>query len=169
LTVDDVDTQASPSFEQPKDFVTALEAPAKQAQQALGVPFEVVIAQAALETGWGQKIIKSSKGKSSNNLFNIKADSRWSGEKVSKDTLEFEQGAMVKKREPFRVYDTIKDSVNEYISFLSNGNRYQEALANPSNVEHFLQGIQKAGYATDPNYAEKIKGTLKTVTRLLSD
>lgn len=157
------------SFKEPKDFVTAIAEPAKRVQKTLGVPFEVVIAQAALETGWGQKMIKTPQGENSNNLFNIKADKRWSGDKVQKETLEFENGALVKKREPFRVYDTIEDSISDYVSFLSKGSRYKEALSNPKNVEHFLQGLQKAGYATDPQYANKILGTLKTVTGLLNN
>jgi flagellar protein FlgJ len=156
------------NFNEPKDFVSALIIPAQQVQKKLGVPFEVVIAQAALETGWGQKIIKQQDGTSSNNLFNIKADKRWDGGKVTKETLEFEQGSMVKKSEPFRTYQSMADSVNDYINFLSTSERYQEALQEPSNVEHFLQGIQKAGYATDPQYADKILGTLKTVTNLLA-
>jgi flagellar protein FlgJ len=155
-------------FNEPKDFVSALIKPAQKVQQKLGVPFEVVIAQAALETGWGQKIIKDQYGDSSNNLFNIKADSRWAGDKVTKDTLEFEQGAMIKKAEPFRMYQTLSDSVDDYIHFLSNSERYQDALQKSNNVEHFLQGLQKAGYATDPQYADKIIGTLKTVTNLLA-
>ena len=159
---------AEHSFNEPKDFVSALIAPAQKVQQTLGVPFEVVIAQAALETGWGQKIIKGQDGTSSNNLFNIKADSRWSGDKVTKETLEFEQGAMVKKSEPFRMYQSLTDSVNDYINFLSTSERYQDALQDSGNVEHFLQGLQKAGYATDPQYADKILGTLKTVTNLLA-
>ncbi len=156
------------SFNEPKDFVTALIEPAQKVQQTLGVPFEVVIAQAALETGWGQKIIKDQDGSSSNNLFNIKADSRWAGDKITKDTLEFEQGAMVKKAEPFRTYQSLTDSVDDYINFLSTSDRYQDALQDSGNVEHFLQGLQKAGYATDPQYADKILGTLKTVTNLLT-
>ena len=155
-------------FNEPKDFVSALIKPAQKVQQKLGVPFEVVIAQAALETGWGQKIIKDQHGDSSNNFFNIKADSRWAGDKVTKDTLEFEQGAMIKKAEPFRMYQTLSDSVDDYIHFLSNSERYQDALQKSNNVEHFLQGLQKAGYATDPQYADKIIGTLKTVTNLLA-
>jgi len=157
------------NFEQPKDFVSAMAEPAKKVQQALGIPFEVVIAQAALETGWGQKIIKTAEGQSSNNLFNIKADSRWQGEKANKDTLEFESGNLVKKNEPFRVYDTIEESLSDYTSFLTSGSRYQEALSNPKNVEHFLHGLQEAGYATDPNYANKILGTLNKVFSLLSN
>lgn len=159
---------STPNFEQPKDFVFAMVQPAKKVQEKLGVPFEVVIAQAALETGWGQKIIKDVDGASSNNLFNIKADARWAGNKVSKDTLEFENGAMVKKTAPFRVYQSISESVNDYVNFLSTNNRYQDALQQSGNVEQFLQGLQKAGYATDPQYANKILGTLKTVGNLLT-
>ena len=76
---------------------------------------------------------------------------------------------LVKKNEPFRVYQNIEDSISDYISFLSSGERYQEALSNPKNVEHFLHGLQKAGYATDPNYANKILGTLQKVTGLLTE
>jgi len=157
-----------PQYKQPKDFVTALTADAKRVEEKINVPFEVVIAQAALETGWGQKIIKTEGGESSNNLFNIKADKRWNGDKTNKETLEFEQGAMVKKREPFRVYESIGESVNDYINFLSNSERYKTALDKADDVEHFLHNLQSAGYATDPKYAEKIKGTLRTVTSLLN-
>lgn len=159
---------SAPSFNEPKDFVSALIEPAKSVQEKIGIPFQVVIAQAALETGWGQKIIKAQDGESSNNLFNIKADSRWAGDKITKDTLEFEQGAMIKKSEPFRMYETLKDSIDDYVNFLSSSERYQDALQGSGNVEHFLQGLQKAGYATDPQYADKILGTLKTVTNLLA-
>ncbi|MBA6291811.1 flagellar assembly peptidoglycan hydrolase FlgJ [Colwellia sp. MB3u-70] len=157
----------SPAFEQPKDFVSALTADAKRVQDKINVPFEVVIAQAALETGWGQKIIKTHSGESSNNLFNIKADSRWAGEKTHKETLEFENGAMVKKREPFRVYESIGQSVDDYLNLLTKSERYQGALENSANVEQFLHNLQSAGYATDPDYAKKIIGTLRTVTSLL--
>lgn len=159
---------STPSFAEPKDFVSALTEPAKAVEEKLGVPFQVVIAQAALETGWGQKIIKDQQGSSSNNLFNIKADNRWVGEQIQKDTLEFEQGAMVKKSAPFRAYQSLSESFNDYVDFLSGSNRYQDALQNSSNVEQFLHGLQKAGYATDPQYANKIMATLRTVTNLIS-
>ncbi len=161
-------TLITQEFNQPADFVTALTEPAKLVEKKLNVPFAVVIAQAALETGWGQKIIQTEQGKSSNNLFNIKADSRWQGDKTHKETLEFEQGAMVKKREPFRVYQSISDSVSDYIDFLSNSDRYQDALKQASNVEHFLHNLQSAGYATDPQYANKIMATLQKVTSLVN-
>ncbi|WDE03995.1 flagellar assembly peptidoglycan hydrolase FlgJ [Thalassomonas viridans] len=157
------------TFEQPRDFVSALTGPAKMVEKKLGVPFEAVIAQAALETGWGQKIIRTEQGHSSNNLFNIKADSRWQGESATKDTLEYEQGAMVKKSAPFRVYQSLTESAQDYIDFLSNNSRYQESLEKSGNVEQFLHGLQKAGYATDPNYANKILGTMRKVTSLLNN
>jgi len=158
----------APSFEQPKDFVSALTEPAKVVQEKIGIPFQVIIAQAALETGWGQKIIKDQNGNSSNNLFNIKADNRWAGDKIQKDTLEFEQGAMVKKSAPFRAYQSLNDSFNDYVNFLSNNDRYQDALQNTGDVEHFLHSLQKAGYATDPQYANKIMATLRTVSNLIT-
>ena len=156
------------TYASPGDFVKAMSEPAKFVEKKLSVPFQVVIAQAALETGWGQKVIRKNNGDSSNNLFNIKADKRWQGDRVVKETLEFEQGTVVKKREPFRVYDSISDSVTDYVNFLSNSDRYQQALKRAENVEHFLHNLQKAGYATDPNYANKIMGTLGTVKKLLS-
>ncbi|MGL1958481.1 MAG: flagellar assembly peptidoglycan hydrolase FlgJ [Colwellia sp.] len=159
---------STPIFEQPKDFVSALTEPAKMVQEKLGVPFQVVIAQAALETGWGQKIIQADDGSSSNNLFNIKADNRWAGSKIQKDTLEFEQGTMVKKSAPFRAYQSLSESVDDYVNFLSDNDRYQGALQNASDVEHFLHGLQQAGYATDPQYANKIMATLRTVTNLIT-
>jgi len=158
-----------PAFEQPQDFVRALTIPAKQVQRQLGIPFEVVIAQAALETGWGQKIIKTAQGTSSNNLFNIKADARWQGEKTDKETLEFTQGSMVKTTAPFRVYQSINDSVNDFVNFISSNERYQGALQQAENVEQFLHGLQQAGYATDPNYATKILATLNKVVALLNN
>ncbi|WDE13221.1 flagellar assembly peptidoglycan hydrolase FlgJ [Thalassomonas haliotis] len=156
-------------FEQPQDFVSALTGPAKMVEKKLGVPFEVVIAQAALETGWGQKIIQTEQGQSSNNLFNIKADSRWQGESASKDTLEYEQGVVVKKSAPFRVYQSLTESAQDYINFLSNNDRYQNTLEKSGDVEQFLHSLQKAGYATDPNYANKILGTMRKVTSLLNN
>lgn len=154
----------NPTFENPEDFVQQMALPAKNIEQKTGIPYQVVIAQSALETGWGQKIIKDPSGQSSNNLFNIKADKRWGGEAVQKETLEFEQGAMVKKVEPFRAYNSLSESANDFANFISTSPRYQKALGAVSNVEQFLNELQGAGYATDPNYAQKILNTLKRVS-----
>jgi len=162
-------TLVAPDYAKPKDFVTAITIPAKRAEQALGVPFKVIIAQAALETGWGQKVIKTEQGQSSNNLFNIKADERWQGDKTNKETLEYQQGSMVKTKAPFRVYQSINESFNDFIQFISSSERYQSALKQTDNVEQFLQGLQQAGYATDPNYANKILSTLSKVSDLLNE
>lgn len=157
------------NIDSPKTFVNSLISAAKYVEKEIGIPYKVVIAQAALETGWGKKIIQHNNGGSSFNLFNIKADPKWQGSKVEKNTLEFEQGTMIHKKEPFRLYDSFNDSVKDYVNFLSSNDRYKKALDNPGNVEHFLQGIQEAGYATDPQYAKKILSLLSKVTRLIEN
>ncbi|BBW92234.1 flagellar rod assembly protein/muramidase FlgJ [Pseudoalteromonas sp. PS1M3] len=152
----------SAPFESPEEFVTTVWQHAKTAAQKIGLNPAVMVAQAALETGWGKHIINKSDGNSSNNLFNIKSDKSWDGEKASKVTLEFEQGTPVKKQASFRAYDSIKESVNDFVDFLTQNPRYQEALQNTAKPSEFLDSLQKAGYATDPNYASKIKKVLNS-------
>lgn len=152
----------SAPFESTEEFVTTVWEHAKTAAQKIGLNPAVMVAQAALETGWGKHIINKSDGNSSNNLFNIKSDKSWDGEKASKVTLEFEQGTPVKKQASFRAYDSIKESVNDFVDFLIQNPRYQEALQNTAKPSEFLDSLQKAGYATDPNYASKIKKVLNS-------
>jgi flagellar protein FlgJ len=153
---------SSAPFESAEEFVTTVWEHAKTAAQKIGLNPAVMVAQAALETGWGKHIINKSDGNSSNNLFNIKSDKSWDGEKASKVTLEFEQGTPVKKQASFRAYDSIKESVNDFVDFLTQNPRYQEALQNTAKPSEFLDSLQKAGYATDPNYASKIKKVLNS-------
>ncbi|MBD1559534.1 flagellar assembly peptidoglycan hydrolase FlgJ [Vibrio sp. S9_S30] len=143
------------AFDTPQQFVDKLKPYADRAAQALGVDASVIIAQAALETGWGQKVIKNSLG-SSNNLFNIKADKRWDGGKVSTQTLEVYDGVPVKEKADFRSYSSYQDSFNDYVRFLNDNPRYQTALQHDGDNKAFIHGIHKAGYATDPNYADKV-------------
>jgi flagellar protein FlgJ len=152
----------APVFESAEAFVSSVWEHAKTAAQKIGLNPAVMVAQAALETGWGKHIINKSDGNSSNNLFNIKSDKSWEGEKASKVTLEFEQGTPVKKHANFRAYDSIKDSVNDFVDFLTQNPRYQDALQNTAKSSDFLDSLQKAGYATDPNYASKIKKVLNS-------
>ncbi|MDQ2043046.1 flagellar assembly peptidoglycan hydrolase FlgJ [Pseudoalteromonas sp. 20-92] len=152
----------TPVFESAEEFVSSVWEHAKTAAKKIGLNPAVMVAQAALETGWGKHIINKSDGNSSNNLFNIKSDKSWEGEKASKVTLEFEQGTAVKKKASFRAYDSIKESVNDFVDFLTQNPRYQEALKNTAKPSDFLDSLQKAGYATDPNYASKIKQVLKS-------
>jgi len=153
---------SSAPFKSTEEFVTTVWEHAKTAAQKIGLNPAVMVAQAALETGWGKHIINKSDGNSSNNLFNIKSDKSWDGEKASKVTLEFEQGTPVKKQASFRAYDSIKESVNDFVDFLTQNPRYQEALQNTAKPSEFLDSLQKAGYATDPNYASKIKKVLNS-------
>jgi peptidoglycan hydrolase FlgJ len=136
-------------------FVEHLHALAVEAGQQLGVDPKILIAQSALETGWGSKINRAVNSESSLNLFNIKADQRWSGESVIVSTLEFRQGLPVKEQAAFRSYSSLEESFNDYVSFINNSPRYQQAM-NGEGGESYIRGLSNAGYATDPNYAEKI-------------
>lgn len=157
------DEQSENRFEDAESFIRSIWDHAKSAAEKIGLNPAVMVAQAALETGWGKHIISKADGTSSNNLFNIKSDKSWQGDKASKVTLEFEQGVPVKKHASFRSYQSIKDSVNDFVDFLNENPRYQDALKNTAEPAAFLDSLQKAGYATDPNYANKIKQVLKRV------
>ncbi|MDC5819623.1 flagellar assembly peptidoglycan hydrolase FlgJ [Vibrio europaeus] len=149
-------SQSQPSrFESPETFVTSMKPYAEKAARALGIDSSLLLAQAALETGWGQKVVNNSRG-SSNNLFNIKADRSWSGDKVSTQTLEYHRGVPVKENAAFRSYANYEESFNDYVRFLNENPRYTTALRHGGNNEEFIRGIHQAGYATDPRYADKV-------------
>ena len=150
-----ISTSESVSFSSAKEFVDKLWPMAEKAAEKLGVNAEVILSQAALETGWGQSIIKNSQT-SSNNLFNIKADPRWNGEKIAKLSLEYENDTAVNKNSYFRMYDNLQDSFDDYVNFIKNNPRYESAIQKTNNPEQYLHEIHKAGYATDPKYVEKI-------------
>ncbi|MDX1302368.1 flagellar assembly peptidoglycan hydrolase FlgJ [Photobacterium sp.] len=154
------------TFDTPQDFVTKMRPYAEKAARAIGTDPSVLIAQAALETGWGKKVIKNAAG-SSNNLFNIKADPRWSGNKVATNTLEFHQGIAVQEKAAFRSYDNYQDSFNDYVRFLNDNPRYSKALEQPAEPSHFIRNLHQAGYATDPNYSDKVISVMNTVKSLM--
>ena len=156
--------QTNMTFDSPESFVQQLLPMAKQAAQRIGVTPEVILSQAALETGWGQFIIDKPNGRSSHNLFNIKADSRWQGEHASTGTIEYRDGVAVKEQAQFRSYDNYQDSFNDYVDFLQTQPRYQNALKQTHDPERFIEGLHKAGYATDPDYADKIKRIMNSST-----
>ncbi|MDK9739250.1 flagellar assembly peptidoglycan hydrolase FlgJ [Vibrio sp. D404a] len=143
------------SFDSPESFVASMSPYAEKAARALGVDSSLLLAQAALETGWGSKMVKNSLG-NSNNLFNIKADRSWKGEKVATQTLEFHGKTAVKEQASFRSYSNFEESFNDYVKFLNENPRYQTALQHQGSSENFIKGIHSAGYATDPNYADKV-------------
>lgn len=151
---------ASPSNKEigtsPVAFVEKLWPLAKRAAAKIGTSAEALIAQAALETGWGKSVIRGADGSSSHNLFNIKADEQWHGDSVAKQTVEYRHGVAAKEVAQFRSYKSFADSFDDYVKFLQSNPRYQQALDSAGNPARFMQSLQQAGYATDPNYASKI-------------
>jgi peptidoglycan hydrolase FlgJ len=139
-----------------EDFVRQLHPYAEQAAKELGVEPRVILAQAALETGWGRSLIKNNDGGNSFNLFNIKANKAWQGKQAQVSTLEFEQGIAKKVNAGFRSYASFQESFKDYVDFIKTNPRYGDALKQAGNGERYLHELQQAGYATDPNYASKI-------------
>ncbi len=137
-------------------FLSQLRPYAMQAASELGVEVNVLLAQAALETGWGRSVIKNAQGESSFNLFNIKADKSWQGRQTRVSTLEYDGGVAKREMAGFRSYDSYKESFDDYVNFIKSNPRYGEALKKADNAAQYVRELQKAGYATDPRYAEKI-------------
>ena len=139
-----------------EDFVRQLAPYAQKAAEKLGVSVRAVLAQAALETQWGQHLPTHSNGNTSNNLFGMKAGQSWGGEKVSVPTLEFEGGVAVHRRAQFRSYDNPGESFDDYAQLIADNPRYAKALNHGEDVVGFARGLVNGGYATDPSYAQKI-------------
>ena len=146
--------------ESEQSFIQDLWPEANRVAQKLGVATEVVIAQSALETNWGQEIITNLNGQKSLNLFGIKADNKWEGGSISISTLEYRDGIAQQERASFRSYASLSESMDDYVSFLQNNPRYQQALENTADTNSFLHELQQAGYASDPAYAEKINSIM---------
>ncbi len=144
-------------FNSPQDFINTLWPIAQKVADDMNVEPKAIMAQAALETGWGKHIIHQPNGQSSHNLFGIKADRRWDGEVAKVNTLEYRDGLAKKELAPFRVYDSYESSLKDYARFIQGSERYQGAIKNGQNIKAYSEGLQKAGYATDPNYANKIQ------------
>jgi len=149
------------SFATADDFVATMLPMAEEAAARIGVDPKVLVAQAALETGWGKSVMRSDSGGNSHNLFGIKATSSWKGDQARAITSEFRDGQMVKETAQFRSYDSYADSFHDLVSTLQNNDRYQGVVKSADNPEQFVKELQKAGYATDPNYASKISAIVK--------
>lgn len=129
---------------------------AEAASKASGIPAKFMLAQAALESGWGRKQIIGSDGAVSHNLFGIKASGGWKGRVVEVPTTEYVNGVPQRQMQKFRAYDSYAESFQDYAKLMLNNPRYENVLANATDVKGFAQGLQRAGYATDPNYADKL-------------
>ena len=152
----------------PRDFVHSLYPIAEEVAGELGMDPRVLLAQSALETGWGRKLISRADGSSSHNLFGIKADARWDGERATVSTVEYRDGVARLEKANFRSYDSFEESFRDYVKFLQENPRYQQALSASHNSETFAQRLQEAGYATDPIYAKKISRVMNSKTMQLA-
>ncbi len=143
-------------FDNAKSFVETLAPFANKIAAKLGIDPRVLLAQSALETGWGQHVMHDGNNQPSNNLFGIKTSAQWEGKSVQIDTLEVENNEFVKKKDEFRMYSSFEQSFSDYIELVKENPRYEKALEVVHDAKAYLQHLQKAGYATDPNYANKI-------------
>ena len=147
-------------------FVRALEPLAQSAGNSLGVAPDTLIAQAALETGWGRSMPADSSGRSSANLFGVKAGESWRGPTVQATTTEYDQGTPASTPAAFRSYGGAAQSVEDYVSLLQSSPRYAGALGAGADVQAFGSGLQRGGYATDPDYVNKLVATVATLRQL---
>ena len=149
-------------FDSQEAFVATLYPYAEKAAEALGTDAKAIIAQAAVETGWGQYVIHDGSGASTHNLFGIKANQQWQGNQAVVDTLEFSNGVPERRKAAFRQYDSLEAGLSDYVDFVRSQPRYQQAVAAGADTQEYFQQLQKAGYATDPQYADKVMAVYRS-------
>jgi flagellar protein FlgJ len=150
--------------EQASEFVRQVLPTIRQAAAALGVNPLGMLAQAALETGWGQRMPRTAEGNSSLNLFGVKAGSEWSGARAVADTVEVSGGVAKQTRTAFRAYGSVAESVGDFARLLASSPRYREAIGTGADARAYVQSIAKAGYASDPDYGNKLNDVLDSGT-----
>ncbi|MFK3709332.1 MULTISPECIES: flagellar assembly peptidoglycan hydrolase FlgJ [Leclercia] len=143
-----------------KDFLAQLSLPARLASQQSGVPHHLILAQAALESGWGQRQIRRENGEPSFNIFGVKATGSWKGPTTEITTTEYENGEAKKVKAKFRVYSSYLEALSDYVGVLSRNPRYA-AVTQAATAEQGAQALQNAGYATDPQYARKLTSMIQ--------
>ncbi|MDD2713607.1 MAG: flagellar assembly peptidoglycan hydrolase FlgJ, partial [Simplicispira sp.] len=148
------------------DFVQHHSAAAERVAQASGIPASFMIGQAGHETGWGKSEIKNADGSNSFNLFGIKAGKGWTGKTADITTTEYINGTAQKVTAKFRAYDSYEDSFRDYARLINNSPRYENARAQTSSPVAYATELQKAGYATDPEYARKLSGAINSALRV---
>jgi flagellar protein FlgJ len=144
----------------PAEFVNRVMPTIRRAASALGVNPLGMLAQAALESGWGQRMARTADGSPSFNLFGIKAGEEWTGARATADTVEFSNGVATPRRTAFRAYGSIEESVNDFANLLKNSPRYRQAVAAGADAQAYIQSIGQSGYATDPEYVNKLNQIL---------
>jgi flagellar protein FlgJ len=151
-----------------QSFIQSQEGAARAAEQATGIPASFMLAQAAHETGWGRHAITAKDGTASHNIFAIKATPGWTGKTVDVQTTEYVDGKAQKVTAKFRAYDSYADAYKDYARLISSNERYANVVqqARKGDAASFAQGLQKAGYATDPAYAAKLAKVIDTTVRV---
>jgi peptidoglycan hydrolase FlgJ len=155
-----------PATSQKADFIRKYMPQAERIGQQLGINPHSILAQAALETSWGQSLPTDAAGTSSANLFGVKA--RAADPSVTSSTIEYSDGIPSVSNERFRSYDSVSDSFDGYAALLSGNHRYSAALGTGDDVHAFATALQRGGYATDPNYARKVESVAGEVRALAS-
>jgi flagellar protein FlgJ len=150
-----------------QEFLDAILPAAEKAAAQLGVSPRNLIAQAALETGWGRHLPRSEDGRVSFNFFGIKATGNWRGPAVSSSTTEVLQGRAQRMVERFRAYSSVDESVADHARLIGNSRRYQAVRGTGDDALAFGTALHRGGYATDPGYAQKIVAVADSVGRLL--
>jgi flagellar protein FlgJ len=145
-----------------KEFIEPLMSQAKEASQKTGLPPQFILGQAALESGWGKRQILNADGSTSHNIFGIKANSNWKGKTTEILTTEYINGKPEKVMATFRSYDSYAEAFSDYANLVSTSPRYKNLIENGQTLLGFVQGLKKAGYATDTAYAEKLSNIIKT-------
>lgn len=149
-------------------FLESILPAARQAAETLGVSTKAVLAQAALETGWGRAVPRAADGRSSHNLFGIKANERWNGPRVDQLTTEFVNGTPQRQVESFRAYSSPAESIADHARLLGRSPRYAAVRGTGDDIAAYGAALQQGGYATDPQYAKKLEAVAETVDRLLA-
>jgi len=156
------------TLESASEFVSEVLPTIRRAAEALGVSPLGMLAQAALETGWGKRMARTAEGAPSLNMFGIKADDSWDGARATASTVEFSGGVATQRHTAFRAYGSIEESVSDFARLLGSSPRYKDAVAAGGDPQAYVQSIGKSGYATDPEYANKLNDILNSSTLRLA-
>lgn len=154
-------------FSDQQSFIDHLLPAAERVAEALGLDPLLMVAQAALETGWGKHVVKDNNGPSFN-LFNIKAGASWSGDSVAKNTLEYKEGVAVQEPARFRKYSNFQESMEDFVNFVQQSPRYEKAVELASDAKAFISELQNAGYATDPKYSDKVLAVFNQLQSMIA-
>ncbi len=154
---------AKPLSDEAAAFKSNMMKHAQEASLVTGIPAHLMLGQAALESGWGKRELKAADGTQSNNLFGIKASGNWDGKVIEATTTEYINGIKQKRIEKFRAYDSYADSFKDFANMISKNARYEKVMDHLDNANAYALSMQRAGYATDPQYANKLASVIKKV------